>query len=98
MLLFFLLLTTLKFTSYHSYKIIRYYDTSSAFSFCGGERGRGSIVHAINQLTHGRSCNIRYIFLVIFFFIICTRLKARANNEEKNDSKNISDIALEVMR
>ena len=63
-------------------------------------RGGGVVlfVHAINQLTHNLSCNIRYIFLVIFFLIICTRLKARANNEEKNDSKNISDIALEVMR
>ena len=52
------------------------------------------LVHALNQLTHARSCIM--IFLLVIFFINCTRLKARAINE-KNDSKK-SHNALEPMR
>ena len=35
---------------------------------------------------------------IIFFFIICTRLKSRANNKEKNDSKNILNIVGESIQ
>ncbi len=50
--------------------------------------------HALNQLTHVLSRIMR--FLLVIFFINCTRLKARAINE-KNDSKK-SHNALEAIR
>ena len=44
---------------------------------------RGLFVHAINFLSHSLSGNMRFICLVILFSNICTRLKARANIENK---------------
>ena len=57
----------------------------------GGGGSGGNFSHAINQLTHDFSCNIRFIFLDFYF-------RGRANKRKIKISKKKSHIALEIMR
>ena len=53
----------------------RFAITKATNSWYKTGQGWAFYVHAINYLTHGLSSNIRFIFLVIFFSYICTRLR-----------------------
>ena len=65
----------------------------------GGGGGGGNFSHAINQLTHDFSCNMRFIFLDFYFpFYLALPLRGRANKRKIKISKNKSHIALEIMR
>ena len=64
-----------------------------------GGGGGGNFSHAINQLTHDFSCNMRFIFLDFYFpFNLALPLRGRANKREIKIPKNKSHIALEIMR